>query len=100
MSKTKHKKRHPQRKSSYSTAPAAESEFASDGRRKRMNPTARNLLFVALVCQAISEILLRMQLLPEVVSLVVSIAALVALITALYLQFRKPGGGSQGQPRL
>ena len=54
MSKTKHKKRHPQGKRGYTTAPVAESEFATDGTRKRMNPTARNLLFVALICLAIS----------------------------------------------
>ena len=84
MSKTKHKKRHPQGKRGYTTAPVAESEFATDGTRKRMNPTARNLLFVALICLA----------------LIISIAALVALVVAMYLQFRKPGGGSQGRPRL
>ena len=65
-----------------------------------MNPTARNLLLVALICLAISEILLRMELLSGAVSLIISIAALVALVVAMYLQFRKPGGGSQGRPRL
>lgn len=100
MSRSKHKKRHPQGKHSYTSTPVAESEFASDGSRKRMNPTARNLLFVALICLAISEILLRMNLMSELVSLVIGVAALVALVVAMYLQFRKPGGNSQGRPRL
>ena len=46
MSKTKHKKRHPQGKRGYTPTPPPESEFANDGKRKRMNPAARNLLFV------------------------------------------------------
>lgn len=100
MSKSSHKKRHPQGKRGYTVAPAVESEFASDGKRKRMNPIARNLLFVTLICLAISEFLLRMELVPEVVSLIISIVALVALFVALYLQFRRPGGSSKGAPRL
>lgn len=100
MSKTKHKKRHSQGKHGYTPTPVPESEFASDGARKRMNPTARNLMLVALVCLAISEILVRMQLVPEVVSLIISIVALVALVVAVYLQFHNPDGGSQNQPRL
>lgn len=100
MSKTKHKKRRPQGKRGYTPTPAAESEFANDGSRKRMNPAARNLLFVALICLAISEILLRMQLLPEAVSLVISILALAALVVALYLQFSSSNSDSHNQPRL
>ena len=38
MSQKKHKKRHPQAKRRVS-APVEESEFASDGTRKRMNGT-------------------------------------------------------------
>ena len=41
MSQKKHKKRHPQQKRNAASTPAMESEFASDGRRKRMNRTAR-----------------------------------------------------------
>ena len=100
MSKTKHKKRHPQGKRGYTTAPVAESEFATDGTRKRMNPTARNLLFVALICLAISEILLRMELLSGAVSLIISIAALVALVVAMYLQFRKQIGRASCRERV
>lgn len=100
MSKTKHRKRHPQGKGGYTPTPAPESEFASDGARKRMNPTARNLMFVALIFLAISEILSRMQLLPPVVSLIISILALATLVVAFYLQFHNPDGGSQNQPRL
>lgn len=100
MSKPKHKKRHPQEKHSYTPTPVAESEFANDSTRKQMNPTARRLLFLALICLALSEILLRMQLMPETVCLVIDIVALIAFLAALYLQFCKPGGGSQGRPRL
>lgn len=100
MSKSKHKKRHSQGKHGYTTAPAAESEFANDGTRKRMNPTARNLLFVALICLAVSEILLRMELMAESVSLAISIVGLIAIVIAIFLQFRRPDGGSQHRPRL
>ena len=100
MSKTKYKKRHPQGKRGYTPTPPPESEFANDGKSKRMNPAARNLMFVSLICLAISEILVRKELLSEVVSLVISIVALVALVAALYLQFRRPDGSSQGRPRL
>ena len=99
MSQKKYKKRHPQKKRQVS-APAMESEFSSDGKRKRMNPAARNLMFVALICLAISEILFRMKFLSEVVSLVISIVALVLLVAAVYLQFRRPDGSSHGRPRL
>ena len=47
MSQKKHKKRHPQAKRRVS-APVEESEFASDGTRKRMNGTTRNILLFAL----------------------------------------------------
>ena len=100
MSKTKHKKRHPQGKRGYTPTPPPESEFANDGKSKRMNPAARNLMFVSLICLAISEILFRMKFLSEVVSLVISIVALVLLVAAVYLQFRRPDGSSQGRPRL
>lgn len=101
MSKTKHKKRHPQGKRGYTTAPVAESEFATDGTRKRMNPTARNLLLVALICLAISEILLRMELLSGAVSLIIKHCGSGGPGgEPCHLQFRKPGGGSQGRPRL
>lgn len=100
MSKSNHKKRHPQGKRGYTISPAPESEFASDGRRRRMNSTARNLLFLSLICLAASELLLRMEVLPEEVSLVISIVALIALVAALFFQFSRPDGGSHGQPRL
>ena len=57
-------------------------------------------MFVALICLAISEILFRMKFLSEVVSLVISIVALVLLVAAVYLQFRRPDGSSHGRPRL
>ena len=55
MSQKKHKKRHPQQKKRTVSAPAMESEFASDGRRKRMNRTSRNLLLLSLVLVAAGQ---------------------------------------------
>ena len=78
MSQKKHKKRHPQQKRNAASAPAMESEFASDGRRKRMNRTSRNLLLLSLV-------------------------GIILLVLALWFQFRDPTGGGQSgvnAPRL
>ena len=99
MSKPKHKKRPPQRRPGYATTPVDESEFASNGRRKQMNPAARRLLFFSLICLALSELLSRMQLVAEEVSLLIAIVALGALVVGLYLQFRDPNSGSR-RPRL
>ena len=60
MSQKKHKKRHPQQKRNAAGAPAMESEFASDGRRKRMNRTARNLLLLSLMLVAAVNLLVNM----------------------------------------
>ena len=60
MSQKKHKKRHPQQKRNAAGAPAMESEFASDGRRKRMNRTSRNLLLLSLVLVAAVNLLVNM----------------------------------------
>lgn len=100
MSKQKHKKRHTSGRRGYSITPVQESEFANDGKRKRMNPTARNLLFISLIGLAVSEILVRMEAMSELVSLVVALLALIALVAAIYLQFRSPDGSSHGRPRL
>lgn len=75
MSQKKHKKRHPQAKRRVS-APVEESEFASDGTRKRMNGTTRNILLFALILLAATEAMFRAGLLPEAVSNVVAIVGL------------------------
>ena len=98
MSQKKHKKRHPQAKRRVS-APVEESEFASDGTRKRMNGTTRNILLFALILLAATEAMFRAGLLPEAVSNVVAIVGLVLL----RFQFGDPSGGSRtssGRPKL
>ena len=100
MSQKKHKKLHPQAKRRVS-APVEESEFASDGTRKRMNGTTRNILLFALILLAATEAMFRAGLLPEAVSNVVAIVGL--LMIALWFQFGDPSGGSRtssGRPKL
>lgn len=102
MSQKKHKKRHPQAKRPVS-APVEESEFASDGTRKRMNSTARNILLFALILMAATEAMFRAGLLPAAVSNVIAIVGLVLLMIALWFQFGDPSGGghtSSGNPKL
>ena len=98
MSQKKHKKRHPQAKRRVS-APVE----ASDGTRKRMNGTTRNILLFALILLAATEAMFRAGLLPEAVSNVVAIVGLVLLMIALWFQFGDPSGGSRtssGRPKL
>ena len=102
MSQKKHKKRHPQAKRRVS-APVEESEFASDGTRKRMNGTTRNILLFALILLAATEAMFRAGLLPEAVSNVVAIVGQDLLMIALWFQFGDPSGGSRtssGRPKL
>ena len=102
MSQKKHKKRHPQAKRPVS-APVEESEFASDGTRKRMNSPARNILLFALILMAATEAMFRAGLLPAAVSNVIAIVGLVLLMIALWFQFGDPSGGgrtSSGNPKL
>ena len=80
-----------------------ESEFASDGTRKRMNSTARNILLFALILMAATEAMFRAGLLPAAVSNVIAIVGLVLLMIALWFQFGDPSGGgrtSSGNPKL
>ena len=60
MSQKKRKKRHPQNKRS-SSAPAMESEFSSDSKRKRLNRTSRNLLLTTLILLAAIQLLIQFQ---------------------------------------
>ena len=108
MSQKKHKKRHPQQKRNAASAPAMESEFASDGRRKRMNRTSRNLLLLSLVLVAAVNLLVNMgmmgQAMANVLSLVgIILVGIILLVLALWFQFRDPTGGGQSgvnAPRL
>ena len=94
MSQKKHKKRHPQKKHSVS-APAMESEFASDGRRKRMNRTSRNLLLLSLVLVAAVNLLVNMDIMGQALANILSLVGIILLVLALWFQFRDPTGGGQ-----
>ena len=99
MSHKKHRK-HPQKRIYSTNAPTAESEFATNGMRKRMNPKARSLLLVTLVVLALSELLRTYSLIPETVSTIISVISLVLLLIALSIQFGDSGGSSNQAPRL
>ena len=90
MSQKKHKKRHPQQKRNSASAPAMESEFASDGRRKRMNRTARNLLLLSLVLVAAVNLLVNMGMMGQAMANVLSLVGIILLVLALWFQFRDP----------
>lgn len=103
MSQKKHKKRHPQQKRNSASAPAMESEFASDGRRKRMNRTSRNLLLLSLVLVAAANLLVNMGMMGQAMANVLSLVGIILLVLALWFQFRDPTGGGQSgvnAPRL
>ena len=101
MSQKKYKKRHPQKKRQVS-APAMESEFSSDGKRKRMNRTARNILLLDLVLLAAVQLLTQMEIMGMAMANGLSLLGIVLLILALWFQFRDPRGGQSGggSPRL
>ena len=100
MSQKKHKKSHSQAKRPASIP--VESEFSSDGKRKRMNRTARNLLIVTLILLAAVQLLIQTQLIDEALANLLSLIGLILLLSALWVQFRDPSGGSSGggAPRL
>ena len=103
MSQKKHKKRHPQQKRNAASTPAMESEFASDGRRKRMNRTARNLLLLSLVLVAAVNLLVNMGMMGQAMANVLSLVGIILLVLALWFQFRDPTCGGQSgvnAPRL
>ena len=102
MSQKKHKKRHPQNKRPVSVA-AEESEFSSDGKRRRMNRTARNILLLTLMMLAGGELLTRNHLIGDAAGNAIALVGIILLLVALWLQFRDPSGGGQsstGGPRL
>ena len=92
MSQKKRKKRHPQNKRSVGAA-AVESQFSSEGKRKRLNPTARNLLLTTLVMLAVIQLLIQFSLITDALANGLSLFALALLIIALWVQFRGPFQG-------
>lgn len=100
MSRKKYKKRHSQ-----STIEAkrqvAQAKLADekDRARKRMDPTARNLLLGDLVFLAICELLYRNGAISEAITSVCSIFGLLIMVIALWFQFgkKKDGEGPSGK---
>ena len=99
MSRKKYKKRH-----SHSTMEAkrqaAQAKLADekDRARKRMDPTARNLLLGDLVFLAICQVVYSNGSISNEISSACSIFGLIILVIALWFQFgkRKDGEGPSG----
>lgn len=93
MSKKQYKKRH--HSSTVAAKRRAEQEKIADEMdraRKRMDPTARTLLFGDLIYLAIVSLLDANHLLSEVVSAVATIIGVILLLIALWFQFGKKDG--------
>lgn len=90
MSQKKYKKRHPQSTINAKRQAAAE-ELADrkDRDRKRMDPTARNLLFGDLIFLAVCELLYRNGMISDLVSGLSTIIGVILLALALWFQFGK-----------
>ena len=100
MSRKKYKKRHSQ--STIETKrQVAQAKLADekDRARKRMDPTARNLLLGDLVFLAICELLYRNGAISEAITSVCSIFGLLIMVIALWFQFgkKKDGEGPSGK---
>lgn len=100
---SKNKKRH--HNSSAAAKAQAREEIRADLKdreRKRMNPTARNLLLGNLVFLGACEWMAQKGLISDTVSGVCTILGVILLMAALYFQFGKGSrsGGSGGWPLL
>lgn len=89
----KGKKRHPQGKKK-DISYQQESEFSADGKRKRMNPMARNLLFLCLILLAVSQLLLDAEWIPEITANLAAGVSILLMIASMYLQFKSTSDGS------
>lgn len=97
MSQKKHKKRH--HSAAVTAKRQAEQEKLADEidrSKKRMNPTARMLLWGDLVYLAVISLLDRSALLSETAGSIATIIGLILLLLALWFQFGKKGGGRSG----
>ncbi len=105
------KKRRPNSNAAERTrSQAAKLADEKDRAGKRLNPTARNLLFGDLIFLAVCQVLYSTGQLPELLSGLATLAGLGMLFLALWFQFGKkdihnsgrPGGtgGSGGWPNL
>ena len=100
MSRKKSQKRH-QNSSASTKQRAAQEELADrkDRARKRMDPTARTLLFGNLIFLAICQILYSQGMISDFFSGMATLLGIVLLILALYFQFgRKRKDGGSGWP--
>ena len=99
MSRRKYKKRHSQ-STINAKRQVAQAKLADekDRARKRMDPTARNLLLGDLVFLAICQLLYSNGAISEVITSVCSIFGLVIMVIALWFQFgkKKDGEGPSG----
>ena len=97
MSQKKHKKRHSQSTiNAKRQANQAKLVDEKDRMRKRMDPTARNLLLGDLVFLAICQLLYSNGIISETLSALSSIIGLILLVIALWFQFGNKRGGNSG----
>lgn len=66
---------------------------------KKMNPLARNLLLVDLICLCASQWLLQQEMIPDPVASLVAILGIIMLFVALYLEFGSNHPGLKGPKR-
>lgn len=98
MSQKKYKKRHSQ-STMNAKRQAAQAKLADekDRARKRMDPTARNLLLGNLVFLAASQMLYTNGMMSDTVNAITSIIGIILLFVALWFQFGKKK--RDGRPR-
>ena len=101
MSQKKRKKRHSQPvMDAKRQATQARLADERDRARKRMDPTARTLLFGNLIFLAICQILYSQGMISDFFSGMATLLGIVLLILALYFQFgRKRKDGGSGWPK-
>ena len=93
MSQKKHKKRHSQSTiNAKRQANQAKLADEKDRARKRLDPTARNLLLGDLVCMALCQILDQQGIISPEASAVTALLGLVVIVVALWFQFKPKKG--------
>lgn len=69
-----------------------------DRARKRMDPTARNLLFGDLIFLAICELMVKLEVISPFLAGIATIVGILLLLLALWFQFGRGGGGGRRTP--
>lgn len=99
MSRKKPKKSHMQSAAAArSRRDAAQLADQKDRERRRMSPTARNLLCIALVVLAVSELLYQLDTITYQAATAVSVAVLILVVAALAVQLRHAGTLGRDNP--